>query len=300
MSSLPSPSDEEMASTKRWNYFGGGLIVIAVFGPRIATKAGLGDFSADDDYLRTLISLALLSFIAWLVVRKQSELAKARANAVVGVLLCATVVSNIVHSAAEEELAREFHQQLLAFRAQHESRFVNLGRRFEEITVTQYLTPEGLASSANIAAGNVALERYRSLLQERELLLRTYFADCEAFIARSPEGKFKEVAETSLKKDKEVIGDIYKMLDRTEREHADAMATILDWATVNNGNLAVSNGQLLFATVEQQQILQRLIKRLEAAEKQVETAAKQAQTALAAALEQKEQAQKTVGGLNAN
>ena len=190
MSDVLMSPESDRAATKRWNYIGAGLIALAFVGPSLATLAGLGNaFSVGEDIARTLGALAFFAFISWLIVRKRSDLAESKARTVVGVLLCITVGNNIASAAKEETLAKQFVKDALAFQAQHTARFEDLGRRFDQVTVNQYVTPEGLTSSANVAAGVAALERYRSLLQERNLLLQTYMAEYVAFVGKLPPGQ---------------------------------------------------------------------------------------------------------------
>lgn len=90
-----------------------------------------------------------------------------------------------------------------AFQAQHTARFEDLGRRFDQVTVNQYVTPEGLTSAVNVAAGVAALERYRSLLQERNLLVQTHMAEYVAFVGKLPPGQARAGAESALGPNKE-------------------------------------------------------------------------------------------------
>jgi hypothetical protein len=287
-----TPKDED-ASIKRWNYLGAGLIATAFIGPSLATLAGLGNaFSVGEDIARTLGSLAVLAFIAWLVVRKKSDPSKAKARVVVGLLLCITVGNNIANAAREKDLAKEFLQQALTFRAQYVEKFADLGRRFDEVTVAQYLTPEGLTSAASVAAGKAALERYRSLLQERNLLLRTYVAEYTSFVGALPAGQLRAGAESAIGPNKEATESLYKMLDRVQGEHAAAIAAIFDWATANDGKIALHKGQLVFASIAQQQELQALVNRLQAAENEVTIVTSKAQTAQEAALDKDKRLQK--------
>ena len=204
MSDVAVSPESERAATKRWNYIGAGLIALAFVGPSLATLAGLGNaFSVDEDIARTLGALAFAAFISWLIVRKKSDLAKSKARTVVGVLLCTTVGNNIASAAKEESLAKQFVKDAFAFQAQHTARFEDLGRRFDQVTVNQYVTPEGLTSAANVAAGVAALVRYRSLLQERNLLVQTHMAEYVAFVGKLPPGQARAGAESALGPNKE-------------------------------------------------------------------------------------------------
>lgn len=287
-----SPADEHTLS-KRWNYLGAGLIFIAFIGPSLATMAGLGNaFSVGTDIARTLGSFAFLALIAWLFVRKRTDLSKAKARAVVGLLLCITVGNNIANAFKQEDQAKSIVKQAMTFQAKHAEKFVDLGRRFDEVTVAQYLTLEGLTSTANVAAGKAALEQYRALLQERNLLLQTYLAEAVAFIGSLPAGEARTEAESVFGPNKEATEQLYKMLDRAQSDHAAAMGAIFDWATANSGKIEMRNGQLMFTTTAQQQELQSLANKLEAAENEVNVANEKAQAAQAAAMENNSRLQK--------
>jgi hypothetical protein len=298
MTNVPMTPVDEYAATKRWNYAGATLIALAFIGPSLATLAGLGNaFSVGEDVARTLGSLAFLALIAWLAVRKRSDLSKAKARAVVGLLLCITVGNNIATAARDKEDAKRFLQQALNFQSQYAGKFEELGKRFDQITVAQYLTPEGLTSKATIAAGRAALERYRTLLQERNLLLQTYLADYVSFVGKLPQGQLRSGAESTLGPNKEATENLYKLLDRAQGEHAASIAALFDWAEGNAGKIAIRNGQLMFASAAQQQELQALATRLQAAENNVNTAVQTAQAAQAAALEKQKRLQKEANEL---
>ena len=293
MSDVAVSPESERAATKRWNYIGAGLIALAFVGPSLATLAGLGNaFSVDEDIARTLGALAFAAFISWLIVRKKSDLAKSKARTVVGVLLCITVGNNIASAAKEESLAKQFVKDAFAFQAQHTARFEDLGRRFDQVTVNQYVTPEGLTSAVNVAAGVAALERYRSLLQERNLLVQTHMAEYVAFVGKLPPGQARAGAESALGPNKETTEKLYGMMDKVQGEHAAALGAVFAWAQANAGKISMRNGQMMFTNVAQQQELQALASRLQDAEKAVNDASQKAQVAQAAAGEKNKRLQK--------
>lgn len=293
MSDASMSPEVERAATKRWNYIGAALVALAFIGPSLATFAGLGNaYSVGEDFARTLGSLAFLALISWLIVRKRSDLSKAKARTIVGVLLCITVANNIANAAKEEAVAKQFLRDAFAFQAQYVAKFEDLGRRFDQVTVNQYVTPEGLTSAANVAAGVAALERYRSLLQERNLLVQTYLAEHVAFIGKLPPGQARAGAESTLGPNKEATEKLYSMLDRVQGEHAAALGAVFAWAQANAGKIGMRNGQLMFTSAAQQQDLQALAARLQDAEKAVNEAAQKAQASQAAAMEQNKRLQK--------
>jgi hypothetical protein len=276
--------ESERAATKRWNYIGAALIALAFIGPSLATLAGVGKaFSVGPDIARTLGALAFAAFISWLIVRKRSELAKSKARTVVGAVLCITVGNNIANAAKEETLAKQFVKDALELHARHTAKFEDLGRRFDQVSVNQYVTPEGLTSAANVAAGVAALERYRSLLEERHLLVQTSMAEHAAFIEKIPPGQIRADAESAFGPNKEATEKIHGMMDKVQRARAAALGAVFAWAQANAGKISMRNGQMMFTNVAQQQELQTLALRLQDAEKAVNDAAQKAQVAQAAA-----------------
>lgn len=288
----------EIAGAKRYTYLGAALIALAFVGPSLATLFGLGNaFSVGQDIARTLGSLALLALIAWLITRNRSGVAKAKARTVVGVLLCITVGNNIANAAKEEALAKQFVRDAIAFQTRHAAKFEDLGKRFEQVTVAQYLTPAGLTSPQNLLAGQAALERYRSLLAERNLLLQTYLAEYTAFVNTLPPGETRRGAESAIGPSKQATEDLYKLLDKTQTSHADAMGAIFSWAQTNAGKLGLRGEQLLFQTQQQQAELTTLAAKLQEAENTVNAAVSKAQAEMAKAATKREQSMKEAEAL---
>jgi hypothetical protein len=293
MGDVPMPHATERVSAERYTYIGAGLIVLAFGGPALATMFGLGNaFSVGQDLARTLGSLAFLALIAWLVTRKRSDLAKAKARTVVGVLLCITVGNNIANSAKEVKVAKQFVRDAIAFQTKHASKFEDLGARFHKVTVAQYLTPAGLTSPQNILAGQAALERYRLLLAERNLLLQTYLAEYTAFVNTLPPGETRRGAESAIGPSKQATEDLYKLLDKTQSAQADAMGSIFTWAHANAGKLRLRGEQLLFQTQQQQSELTALAAKLQTAENAVNAAVGKANGDIARAAAKREQSMK--------
>lgn len=287
-------SDDELALTRRWNYLGAGLIALAFIGPSLATFAGWGSaFSVGEDVVRTLGSLAGLSLIAWLVARNKSDLTKAKARAMVGIVLCVVVGNNIARMAKEVDVGKAFVREALVFQAQQEEKFENFAKRFDEVAIiAQYMTAEALVSSDGIAAGKAVLEKYRSLLKEQNSLLQTYLTEAVALIERVPAGTARTAAVSTFGPIRDATEKPYKKISHVESEHAAAIGAIFDWAAANNGKLGVSNGELVFSSDEQRQELQTLVTRLQAAENEAALSTEEAQKMAAAELEMQKRVKK--------
>lgn len=272
------PVETKHAAARRYSFAGAALIFFAFVAPLMATAFGLGSaYTVGQDLARTLGSLFGLAVVTWLVMRNRSDLAKAKARLVVGLLLCLTVANNIANTARENSVAKDFMRGAIAFQAKHASKFEDLGKRFEENTVNQYVTPAALTSAQSIAAGQAALERYRSLLQERNLLLQTYMAEYRAYVNSVPEGEARRGAEASMGPAMDSANNLYKTLDVAQRAHADALGAVFAWAQTNVGKLSNRGGQLVFQSAQQQSELNALAQRLQAAENVVDEATKFAQ-----------------------
>lgn len=280
-------------ASKRYNYIGTALIALAFVGPSLLRVSGIGGTQSaaavGEDLGRTLGSLALLMLISWLITRSRSELAKAKGRLVVGILLCLVVGNNIANAAREEDQAKQFLRDAIAFQQKHSSKFADLGARFDKVNVVQYLTPAALTSKDGIAAGRAALEGYQSLLSERNLLLQTYLAEYERFLAAIPPGDMREGAIAGMGDNKENTERLYRLLDTTQSAHATSIRAVFDWAAANLGRVSVQNGQFMFQTQAQQSELQALAAKLEEAEKAVQSAVEVAQAEQAKAAAKNEQ-----------
>lgn len=290
---LMAPGDE-LASTKRWNYLGTGLIALAFIGPSLATLTGFGSaFSVGEDIARTFGSLAVLMLIAWLVTRKMSDLVKAKAKVMVGIILCVVVGNNIARMAKEVDAGKAFVREALVFQAQQQEKFETFAKRFDEVAIiSQYMTAEALVSPDGVAAGKAVLEKYHSLIQEQNNLFQTYLAEAVALIERVPAGTARTAAVSTFGPTRDATEKLYKKISHVESEHAAAIGAIFDWAAANNGKLGVSNGELVFSSDEHRQEIQALVTRLQAAENEAALATEVAQKMAAAELEMQKRVKK--------
>ncbi len=257
----------EARSAKLMNMLGLGLIAAAFVVPFLAIPLGWGSaFSAGQDVVRTLGSLALLSLIAWLATRNRTSLGKANARAVVGLLLCVVVGNNIYARQKEEQLAKDFMRQSLVFQEQQAQKFADLGARFDKVDLSTILTPTSMTTQAGMDRARAQLSQYRALLAERRLLLQTYLSEAERRITSLPEGETRRGASAPLEEGKTQTSAIYAALDRTQGALTDALEAVLDWGQSQAGKLGAKNGQLLFTSREQQAQLQVLLAKVQEAE----------------------------------
>jgi hypothetical protein len=294
-----APRDHTVVN--RWNYMGAVLIGLALLAPVFASLTGYGNWdTVGQDIGRLFGSLLGLGLIFWLVVRRMGDLAQARARAVVGALLCLVAYDRAVDTIQEEALARRFLADAIAFQAGQAMRFKEFGQRFEQISLYQHLTPAGLTSPVSVEAGSAALEQYRALLYERNLLMQTYWAESAAFIEKLPEGRLKAGAMSTFGPNRSAVQDVYVMLDRAQLKHADAIGAIFEWAKTNSGEVSLRNGQILFSSAVQQQQLQALAADLEVSEKAAADAERRAQATESEAQRHMQQLQEKAAQLIAN
>lgn len=271
MDAVLSPADE--SARKRLTYLGIALIVLAFLGPALGAALGLLSltaFQVGEDSARTAGALLGLSLVSWLVTRKRSKVAQANGRVVVGLLLCITVVTNMVRAEDDVVAAKAFVLEAVKFRDENMATFAKLGERFDKIDLSKVLTPEGVATSAGLASSRAVIAQYRTLLAERNLVVQTYLTRYERFVNdRAPTGATRKSAFESMTESSQATAKLYGELDKTQTALADTLERVLDWGSAQAGRLGVEKGQLLFSTREQQAELQGLIAKVNEAEKVV-------------------------------
>jgi hypothetical protein len=265
MTPVTGPSDRK--SARGINLAGAALIALAFALPFIAIPFGYSTaFDAGDRIARTLGSLLLLVLVAWAVTRGRSETAKASGRLIAGALLCVVVGGDFVRAGEEKQIGKTFMREAFAFQAAQASRFVDLGRRFDEVALDTVLTPQMMTSEAGRATARATLAQYRALLAERRLLLQTYLTEFDRFIATIPPSQTREGALSAVGNVKQTTVDLYARLDKSQTRLVDAMGAIVDWSAAQVGKLKVSNGKLIFSSEAQETELQVLLDALNDAE----------------------------------
>lgn len=270
MSDVAAPSATESAGIKRYTYAGAALVTLAFAGPDLAAMFGLDNaHSVGLDFSGTLGSLAFFALIAWMVTRNRSSLAQAKARAVVGVMLCLTFIGSISSAIREEFLVKQFMRDTLSLPSRYD--FSDLFVRFEPLRYALYLSPDALTSPQRLLAGQAALERYRSFLAERNLLLQAYVAESTALVTALPAGEIRRRAESSFPFRLSVQPEIEfnKRFITTQRSYADALGAVFTWAQANAGRVSVSGETMTFQTQRLQTELTTLTTRLQEAESAV-------------------------------
>lgn len=279
MDMTPSPPAAAEAATHRYTRIGTALLALAVAGPFLAALFGLGNAAtAGSDTAKTLGALAFWALLAWLVTRKSSPLAKAKARTVVGVLLClvaASHVANATRAARDEARIKDLVREALALHARQSVASEALARRFEQVPLAQALTPAGLATPQGLRDGEAALAQYRSLILERKRLSQQYLTEFSTYAERMPAGMRKH-AETTFGQNRRSTEELLAQLDGRQTAHADAIAAIFSYARAQSGRFGLRGGQLIFQTEGQRTEFLALAARLKDTEEGVSAALAQA------------------------
>lgn len=257
-------AETQAKRASRYTYIAAGLIALAFTAPFVMNWGSPYRFGQTLGQI--LGALLFMVFISWLITRNRSDLAKAKGRLAVAVLLCLSTAGNSLTAKREEDIAKDFMRGAVEFQEKNSVKFIDLGKRFETVTVHQYTTAEAIASPQAMEAAQLALERYRLLLQERSLLLQTYLADWRAFVNNVPHGEARRSAEQAMGPKMEQTQTLYRNLDVAQRVHVEALGAVFTWAQAQAGKLGVRDGQLVFQSAKQQQELQALAAKLQTAE----------------------------------
>lgn len=289
---VPAPDG---SAIRRYERIGNTLIGLAFAAPFLAVLPGwIKATSAFDAAARTLGALLFWALLAWLVTRKRTGLAKARATTVVGVLLCLVAASHVVNSARaarDEALMKDTVRAALALRATHAAQFEALGKRLEALPLAQALSPAGLTSPERLKEGRAVLAQYRTLIDERKVLAKQHGTEFAAFMQRTP-AFMRPQAEARFEQTRQANEALLAKLDSQQSAHADAVEAILGWASAQTGRIGMRAGELLLQSEGQRGEFVRLVAGLKQAEESVNSV-------LAQAAEQEAKAQKGIQDVKA-
>lgn len=268
MTSLAIPLSP-VASTLARKLHGTGyvLIAIAFAVPFLAIPFGYSTaFQAGESLVQNLLALFVFALIAWLTTRKRSDMAKALAQLLSGILMCLFVGSNFASAVTEEQQAKQQLQKMLEFSAKQSALFNDLAARFDKVDLNSALTVEGLTSPSGLATAKATVAQFRALLAERRLLVQTYLTELDRYLNELPSGKFKDGAMSSVGAGRETTVKIYGDLDRSQTAWVDSISAVLDWSTGQSGKLFMQGNQLMFTNPSQKAELAALANRVSVAE----------------------------------
>ena len=268
MTSLAIPLSPD-ASTLARKLHGAGYVFIAIaFAlPFLAIPFGYSTaFQAGESLVYNLLALFVFALIAWLTTRKRSDMAKALAQLLSGILMCLFVFSNFAGAATEEQQAKQQLQKMLEFSAKKSTSFNELAIRFDKVDLNSALTVEGLTSPSGLATAKATVAQFRALLAERRLLVQTYLTELDRYLNELPTGKFKDGAMSSVGSASATTVKIYGDLDRSQAAWADSISALLDWSNGQSGKLFMQGNQLMFTSPSQKAELTELANRVSAAE----------------------------------
>ena len=260
-----SPDASKLA--RKLHGWGYGLIIVAFVMPFLATLLGRSTaFQAGESLAQNLVALFVLALVAWLATRKRSDMAKAIARLLTGVLMCIFVGGTLAARANEEQIAKKQLQEMLAFAAKQTTQFGELALRFDKVDMNTVLSVENITSTSGLATAKATIAQFRALLAERRLLLQTYLASLDRYLNELPAGDFKAGAMSGIGASKAATIKLYSDLDRSQTAWVDAVSTVLDWCTRQAGKLFVQGGQLMFVSATQKAELSDLINKVGTAE----------------------------------
>lgn len=213
------------------------------------------------------IGFLVLVLVTSVTLKGRGALLQSYGRVVIGVLLALWALGTAAQRAGQANAQKAFLGEVQQMQALQAARFGELGKRFELIDLTTALTTEALTSVAGIAAGRDTISKYRALLAERKAMLTSTFAESERFFnTRSPTEADKREALASIEQGKRSAIKLYGDLDTGQSTVVTAISDILDWAATQKPKLGPRNGQLVFASAQQQTEFQVLLATLEAAE----------------------------------
>jgi hypothetical protein len=260
-----SPDASKLA--RKLHGLGYALIVVAFVMPFLAASLGRSTaFQAGESLVRNLIALFVFALVAWLATRRRSDMAKALARLLTGVLMCLFVGGHLAVAANGEQQAKQQLQEMLAFTAKQATSFSDLALRFEKVDVNTVLSVENITSPSGLATAKATIAQFRALLAERRLLVQTYLAELDRYLGELPAGDFKAGAMSGIGASKAATVKLYGDLDRSQTAWADTTTAVLDWSTGQSGKLFMRSGQLMFTSVSQKAELTALIDEVGVAE----------------------------------
>mgnify|MGYP000718118531 CR=1 FL=1 len=262
------------------------LIAVAFALPFVAIPFGYSTaFQAGESLARNLFALFVLALIAWLTIKRRSDMTKALAQLLLGVLMCLFVGSNFAVAITEEQQAKQQLQQMLEFSEKHAASFNDLAARVDKVDLNSTLSSENITSPSGLATAKATVAQFRALLAERRLLLQTYLTELDRYLSELPPGNFKDGAMSGVAAERASTVKLYSDLDRSQTAWVEAISDVLDWSTGQSGKLFMKGSQLMFTSVRQKDELTALVNRASAVEDDLNKVLKATKVAQAAAQE---------------
>lgn len=281
-------SSNASALARKLHGLGYVLIIIAFVLPFIAVLLGRSTaFQAGEGLVWNLVTLFILALVAWVATRKRSDMAKAIARLLTGLLMCTFVGGNLAFAVNEEQETKQQMQQILAFTARQTAAFNNLALRFDKIELNTVLSVENITSASGLAIAKANIAQFRALLAERRLLLQTYTLELDRYVLGLPAGNFKAGVMSGIGANKAATLKIYNDLDRGQTVWADALTAVLDWSAGQSGKLFMQGSQLMFTSEDQKAELAILANKVSSAEVELNKVLQATAVAQTEALEKK-------------
>jgi hypothetical protein len=168
MTSLSISLSSDASSLAR-KLHGAGYVLIAVaFSlPFLAIPFGYSTaFQAGESLVYNLLVVLVFALIAWLTTRNRTDMSKALAQLLSGILMCLFVLGSFASTASEERQAKQELQKMLDFSAKKSAAFNELAVRFDKVDLNSALIVEGLTSPSGLATAKATVAQFRALLAD--------------------------------------------------------------------------------------------------------------------------------------
>ena len=153
-----------------------------------------------------------------------------------------------------DKLAKALNDMHLRQGAAHAS----LKARADRLGLGACLTASRLASTEQVHACLAAVDSLHALLDERDRLAATQYADDRSVVASLPAGPVRDEAMRGMAASTERMRQAREEMSRAELANADAVRVALQWADKNHAALHVRGESLLVSSQRQLDELQRL------------------------------------------
>lgn len=136
----------------------------------------------------------------------------------------------------------------------------SLGRKFNSVDLSTVLAPQNIMSQVNIDASRKKLHSYKTMIGERDAMMKQHFVLSEQIIRGSGLTE-REVndALAGLNSNKGTLRQNYAGLSSAQLDSVKATEDILDFAQRELGRIIVQNGQLMFEAQPELDEYQRLM-----------------------------------------
>ena len=140
-------------------------------------------------------------------------------------------------------------------------------QRFGGLSIDNVLLPHKLVSPEGRASGKATLKQFRALIAERAARRKNLSFQLQQLVAAIPDDDVRDGARAGINAHHDESVKSAEEMDQAQLQLADAYDAILNWCEVEGKSLSVQEKQLMLSTPVQQNQLNSLLSKLEAAVK---------------------------------